>query len=34
MTLYSLDTFLGGDIQEMIDTLELAENTEKMKSGV
>jgi len=34
MTLYSLDTFLGGDIQEMIDALELAENTEKMKSGV
>jgi len=34
MTLYSLDTFLNGDIQEMIDALELAENTEKMKSGV
>jgi peptide chain release factor 1 len=34
MTLYSLDTFLSGDIQDMIDALELAENTEKMKSGV
>lgn len=34
MTLYSLDTFLNGDIQEMIEALELAENTEKMNSGI
>lgn len=31
MTLYNLDAFLNGDIQEMLDALELAENTEKLK---
>jgi peptide chain release factor 1 len=31
MTLYNLDGFLNGDIQEMINGLELAENTEKLK---
>jgi peptide chain release factor 1 len=31
MTLYNLDGFLDGDIQEMINGLELAENTEKLK---
>ena len=31
MTVYNLDAFLSGDIQEMIDGLELAENTEKLK---
>jgi peptide chain release factor 1 len=31
MTMYNLDAFLNGDIQEMIDGLELAENTEKLK---
>lgn len=31
LTLYSLDAFLNGDIQEMLDALEFAENTEKLK---
>lgn len=31
MTMYNLDAFLNGDIQEMLDALELAENTEKLK---
>ena len=31
LTLYNLDGFMNGDIQEMIDALELAENTEKLK---
>lgn len=33
MTIYALDTFLNGDIQEMIDALKLAENAERMKEG-
>ncbi len=33
MTIYALDTFLGGDIQEMIDALKVAENAERMKEG-
>lgn len=33
-TLYSLSAFMNGDIQEMIDALRLAENAEKLKSGV
>lgn len=33
MTLYSLDAFLNGDIQEMIDALQFAENAEKMQAG-
>lgn len=32
-TIYSLDSFLGGDIQEMIDALKVAENAERMKEG-
>ena len=34
MTMYNLQTFIDGDIQEMIDALQLAENTERMKEGV
>ncbi len=33
MTVYSLDSFLNGDIQGMIDALKLAENAERMKEG-
>ncbi|MFM6984936.1 MAG: peptide chain release factor 1 [Chitinophagaceae bacterium] len=33
MTIYALDTFLSGDIQEMIDALKVAENAERMKEG-
>lgn len=32
-TIYSLDNFVNGDIQEMIDSLQFAENAEKMKAG-
>ncbi|GAB5419302.1 MAG: peptide chain release factor 1 [Crocinitomicaceae bacterium] len=30
-TLYKLDAFMNGDIQEMIDALKMAENAEKLK---
>lgn len=33
LTLYNLDAFLGGDIQEMLDALQFAENAEKLKQG-
>jgi len=33
MTIYSLDSFLNGDIQEMLDALQFAENAEKMQAG-
>lgn len=32
-TIYNLDSFVNGDIQEMIDSLQFAENAEKMKAG-
>lgn len=32
-TMYNLANFMNGDIQEMIDSLKMAENAEKMKSG-
>ncbi len=32
-TVYTLDSFVNGDIQEMIDSLQFAENAEKMKAG-
>ncbi|MCS6991210.1 MAG: peptide chain release factor 1 [Chitinophagales bacterium] len=32
-TLYTLDRFMDGEIDEMLEALELAENTEKLKSG-
>jgi peptide chain release factor 1 len=33
LTLYNLEDFVNGDIQEMIDKLAFAENAEKMKEG-
>ncbi len=33
MTLYSLDAFMNGEIQEMLDALQFAENAEKMQAG-
>lgn len=33
LTLYNLDAILRGEIDEIIEALRLAENTEKMKSG-
>ncbi len=32
-TIYSLDSFVNGDIQDMLDSLQFAENAEKMKAG-
>ena len=32
-TIYALDNFINGDIQEMLDALQFAENAEKMKAG-
>jgi peptide chain release factor 1 len=34
LTMHNLPTFINGDIQEMIDALQLAENAERMKEGV
>ncbi|MFT5724346.1 MAG: peptide chain release factor 1 [Bacteroidia bacterium] len=33
LTLYNLSEVLGGSIQEIIDQLQMAENTEKLKAG-
>ena len=33
LTLYKLDSIVGGDIQDIIDALKMAENAEKLKSG-
>jgi peptide chain release factor 1 len=33
LTLYNLDGFVNGDIQEMIDKLQFAENAERLKEG-
>lgn len=33
LTLYNLTKFMDGDIQEMIDALQLAENAERLKEG-
>lgn len=33
MTVYNLDEFMNGDIQEMIEALQFAENAEKMQAG-
>jgi peptide chain release factor 1 len=30
-TMYNLGSFMNGDIQEMIDSLKMAENAEKLK---
>jgi peptide chain release factor 1 len=32
-TMYNLSHFLNGDIQEMIDSLKMAENAEKLKNS-
>jgi peptide chain release factor 1 len=32
-TVYALDSFMNGDIQDMIEALQFAENAEKMKAG-
>lgn len=34
LTLYSLDAVMNGDIQDIIDQLQLAENAERLKEGV
>ena len=33
LTKYNLQSTMGGDIQEFIDELQIAENTEKLKEG-
>ncbi len=33
MTVYNLQAFVDGDIQDMIDALQVAENAERMKEG-
>jgi peptide chain release factor 1 len=33
MTIYNLDSFMNGDIQDMLDALQFAENAEKMQAG-
>ncbi len=33
LTLYNLDSIMQGNIQEIIDTLKMAENAEKLKAG-
>ena len=33
MTMYALDAFMNGEIQEMLDALQFAENAEKMQAG-
>jgi len=33
MTMYNLDAFMNGDIQEMLQALQFAENAEKLKQG-
>ncbi len=32
-SIYNLDNFMNGDIQEMIDALKVAENAEKLKGS-
>jgi peptide chain release factor 1 len=34
MTIYNLPSFMDGDIQDMIDALQLAENAERLKEAV
>lgn len=34
LTMYNLSTFIDGDIEEMIDALQVAENAERLKEGV
>lgn len=34
LTLYNLDGVMGGDMDEVIDSLKIAENAEKLKAGI
>ena len=34
LTLYNLDGIIGGDLDEVINALKIAENTEKLKAGL
>ena len=34
LTLYSLDNIITGDIDEIVDQLKIAENTEKLAAGL
>jgi len=34
LTLYNLDGVMGGDMNEIIDSLKIAENAEKLKAGI
>lgn len=34
LTLYNLDGVMGGDMDEIIDSLKIAENAEKLKAGI
>ena len=34
LTVYNLPIFMDGDIQDMIDALQLAENAERLKEAV
>lgn len=34
LTMYNLQTFIDGDIAEMIDALQVAENAERLKEGI
>jgi peptide chain release factor 1 len=34
LTLYNLDAIINGDIEEIIESLRLAENAEKLKEGL
>jgi peptide chain release factor 1 len=34
LTLYNLDGIMGGDLEEVVDSLKIAENAEKLKEGI
>lgn len=34
LTLYNLDGIIGGDLDEVVDALKIAENAEKLKAGI
>ena len=34
LTLYNLDGIMGGDLDEVVDSLKIAENAEKLKAGI
>ncbi len=34
LTMHNLPTFIGGDIQEMLDALQVAENAERLNEGI